>query len=117
MGCTKTGKQIAEESRAIKKALPPNCWLRPGTISDQCGLNLATVVATLRRLQLRGDVDRREYYVPRIHHGKDRTRQTVRLIVEYRRRQAPKRVKYPAWLMPEFSPPQVSQKRVHRAAP
>lgn len=96
-------RRISEEQRqheikTVERALLAGEWMRPCVISATTGLTTAVVLSALRMLQQDHAVGRREYVIERLHQGRDRTRKTSRLIVEYKR--ISREVKFPAWLMP-----------------
>lgn len=64
-------------------------WHRPSALASVANLNTAQVLAALRSLRMSHSISRREYLVPRLHHGRVRTRKTSRLIVEYRLNRMP----------------------------
>lgn len=94
-----TPEQRQQEVEAVEQALLAGEWLRPCGIAASTGLSTAVVLSVLRAMAVEHQVSRREYTVERLHQGRDRTRKTSRLIVEYKRMPAP--VKYPSWLMPK----------------
>lgn len=91
-------EQRQTEIRTVEQALLADEWLRPCVIAATTGLSTAVVLSVLRTLQQDFQVARREYLIERLHQGRDRTRKTSRLIVEYKR--ICYEAKFPAWLMP-----------------
>jgi DNA-binding IclR family transcriptional regulator len=76
-------------------------WHRPSELARRTGANVAKVLASLRSLSVTHSIARREYLVPRLHHGRDRVRKTSRLIVEYR---LVKTATYPSFLLAPRGP-------------
>lgn len=64
-------------------------WHRPSDLASLANINTAQVLAALRSLRMTHSISRREYLVPRVHHGRLRTRKTSRLVVEYRLNRIP----------------------------
>ncbi len=115
MGRKISHQQAAFELAAVREAFKKCGWVRPLEVATATTLSVKTVLDILTRLKQDRDVEvqRREYWVPRLHHGRDRTRRTSRLVVEYRVLFKRKTV-YPTWLMPVFIPPKNVQKTAHR---
>ena len=86
------------EMAAVEQALLAGEWMRPCVIAVATGLSTAVVLSALRAMAADNQVSRREYLIERLHQGRERTRKTSRLIVEYKRIAVTAR--YPAWLMP-----------------
>ena len=80
MARTISPAQRQAEIDAVQGVLDSHEWLRPSAIAAKTGLKTAVVLSVLREV----GADRREFLMPRLHHGATRTRKTSRLIVEYR---------------------------------
>lgn len=72
--------QRKTELDAVKAAMADQLWHRPSDVALRANLKTAVVLSALRELA----AERREFLIPRLHVGADRTRKTSRLIVEYR---------------------------------
>ena len=72
--------QRKAELDAVKAAMADRAWHQPGDVAARANLTIAVVLSVLRELS----AERREFLIPRLHVGADRTRKTSRLIVEYR---------------------------------
>ena len=83
------------ELAAVRKVLRKGDWLRPCQIASLTNLKTAVVLSVLRVLE----AERRDYTIPRLHHGANRTRKTSRLIIEYRLRAAADLTLFPSFLL------------------